>query len=277
MTPLPRSKYTINLFAAYLSQALQANTIQVYLAAVTHLYLTHGFSSPAHNNPTLNLAIRGMQRSQGPAHLKPKRLPLTVEMLEQLLRLLDSDPLSRHDRLMLKAALTFGFFGFLRVSEYTRNTRGRFEPRIHPTRNDVSWVKEGIHFLIKKTKTDQTGRGTIISMSYTHRTSCPVMALQADFGNCTAQPRVVLFHFHTGRPLISRAIRAILKDLLLRCGYDPPSTIRTVSGLGQQQQQHKQASHCPPSSGWEDGAVLPTPPIPASTDKSFRLSQASAP
>eukprot|EP00731_Ephydatia_muelleri_P017422 Em0010g520a len=215
-----KSKYTINLFAAYLSQALQANTIQVYLAAVTHLYLTHGFSSPAHNNPTLNLAIRGMQRSQGPAHLKPKRLPLTVEMLEQLLRLLDSDPLSRHDRLMLKAALTFGFFGFLRVSEYTRNTRGRFEPRIHPTRNDVSWVKEGIHFLIKKSKTDQTGRGTIISMSYTHRTSCPVMALQADFGNCTAQPRVVLFHFHTGRPLISRAIRAILKDLLLRCGYD---------------------------------------------------------
>eukprot|EP00731_Ephydatia_muelleri_P017504 Em0010g602a len=204
----------------YISQALQANTIQVYLAAVTHLYLTHGFSSPAHNNPTLNLAIRGMQRSQGPAHLKPKRLPLTVEMLEQLLRLLDSDPLSRHDRLMLKAALTFGFFGFLRVSEYTRNTSGRFEPRIHPTRNDVSWVKEGIHFLIKKTKTDQTGRGTIISMSYTHRTSCPVMALQADFGNCTAQPRVVLFHFHTGRPLISRVIRAILKDLLLRCGYD---------------------------------------------------------
>ena len=158
-----------------------------------------------------------MQRSQGPTHLKPKRLPLTVEMLEQLLRLLDSDPLSRHDRLMLKAALTFGFFGFLRVSEYTRNTRGRFEPRIHPTRNDVSWVKEGIHFLIKKSKTDQTGRGTIISMSYTHRTSCPVMAQQADFGNCTAQPRVVLFHFHT---LTSRAIRAILKDLLLRCGYD---------------------------------------------------------
>eukprot|EP00731_Ephydatia_muelleri_P017502 Em0010g600a len=173
-----------------------------------------------------------MQRSQGPTHLKPKRLPLTVEMLEQLLRLLDSDPLSRHDRLMLKAALTFGFFGFLR---------------------------EGIHFLIKKSKTDQTGRGTIISMSYTHRTSCPVMAQQADFGNCTAQPRVVLFHFHT---LTSRAIRAILKDLLLRCGYDTSKYNTQSLRLGQQQQQHKQASHCPPSSGWEDGAVLPTPPIP---------------
>ena len=117
---------------------------------------------------------------------------------------------------MLKVALTFGFFGFLRVSEYTRNTRGRFDPRIHPTRSDVTWVKEGI----KKSKTDQTGRGTIISMGYTHRTSCPVMALQAYFKHCTALPRVALFHSHTGRPLTSSAMRAILKDLLLRGGYN---------------------------------------------------------
>eukprot|EP00731_Ephydatia_muelleri_P033672 Em0035g9a len=181
-----------------------------------HLHLTRGFSSPAHNNPTLNLAIRGMQRSQGPAHLRPKRLPLTIGMLKQLLKLLNSDPLSSHDKLMLKAALTFDFFGFLRVSEYTRTTRGRFDPRLHPTKSDVTWVKEGLHFLIKKSKTDQTGRGTMISMGYTHRASCPVMALRAYFQNCTAPPRAALFHFHTGRPLTSRAI---LKDLLLRGGY----------------------------------------------------------
>ncbi|KAL5497449.1 hypothetical protein EMCRGX_G013922 [Ephydatia muelleri] len=220
LTPLPGSKHTINLFAAYLSQVLRANTTQVYLAAVTHLHLTRGFSSPAHNNPTLNLAIRGMQRSQGPAHLRPKRLPLTIGMLEQLLKLLNSDPLSSHDKLMLKAALTFDFFGFLRVSEYTRTTRGRFDPRLHPTKSDVTWVKEGLHFLIKKSKTDQTGRGTMISMGYTHRASCPVMALRAYFQNCTAPPRAALFHFHTGRPLTSRAMRAILKDLLLRGGYN---------------------------------------------------------
>ena len=112
------------------------------------------------------------------------------------------------------------FFGFLRVSEYTRITKGRFDPRLHPTRSDVTWVKEGLHFLIKKSKTDQTGRGTIISMGYIHRASCPVMALRANFENCTAPPIAALFHFHTGRPLTSRAKRAILKDLLLRGGYN---------------------------------------------------------
>ena len=202
--------YFINLLAAYLSQTLQANTIQVYQAAISHLHLTHGFSSPVHNNPTLNLAIRGIQHSQGPAHLRPKRLPLTIGMLEQLLRLLEADPLSRHDKLMLKAALTFGFFGFLRVSEYTLTNRGRFDPTLHPTKSDITWVKDGMHFFIKKSKTDQVGRGTTIAMDHTHRASCPVVALQAYFEDCKAPPGSSLFHSQTGRPLTSRAMRAIL-------------------------------------------------------------------
>ena len=57
INPLPGIKHSINLFVAYLSQTLQANIIQLYLAAVSHLHLIHGFSSPVHNNPMLNLAI----------------------------------------------------------------------------------------------------------------------------------------------------------------------------------------------------------------------------
>ena len=156
----------------------QANTIQVYLAAVTHLHLARGFCSPTHSNPKLSLAIKGIQRSQGSAHLRSKRLPLTVEMLEHLLRLLETDPLRRNDRLMLRTALTFGFFGFLRVSEYIFATRGGFDPIPHPTRSDITWVKNSVHFLIKKSMTDQFGQGTIISMGYTHCASCPVIALR---------------------------------------------------------------------------------------------------
>ena len=153
-----------------------------------------------------------MQRSRCPAqYLRPKRLPLlTIEMLEQLLQQLDSDPLGKHDRLMLKATLTFGFFGFLRVSKYTQTTRGRFDPRIHPTRKDVTWYS----FCDQKIE-DRSNRERyyIISVGYTyrascpvmalqgyratlaHRASCPVMALQGYFGNCTAPPRAPLFHW----------------------------------------------------------------------------------
>ena len=77
-----------------------------------------------------------------------------------------------------------------------------------------------MHFCIKKSKTDQVGRGTIIAMGHTHLASCPVVALQAYFENCTVPPGSSLFHFKTGCPLTSQAMRVILQDLHLRSGYD---------------------------------------------------------
>ena len=71
----------------------------------------------------LNLTIQGIQRSQAPAHLRPRRLPLTNTMLDTMFGLLDTDSLGTHDRLMLKAALSHGFFGLLRVCEFIITSR----------------------------------------------------------------------------------------------------------------------------------------------------------
>ena len=66
-------------------------------------------------------------------------------MLKQLLKLLNSDPLSSHDKLMLKAALTFGFFGFLRVSEYTRTRKsavlGPYTPDVSIATGVKKWCE----------------------------------------------------------------------------------------------------------------------------------------
>ena len=127
----------MTLFAIYLNKTLQANTFRVYMAAVSHLHLTHGLSS---DNPTLSLAIQGIQCSQDPAHLWPMQLPLTNAILEQRLGLLDSDLLETHDRLIVKAPLTREFFRFLRVNEFTTQGKGTFDPRIHPTRQGPKMV-----------------------------------------------------------------------------------------------------------------------------------------
>ena len=219
-TPLPGSQHTVSLFATHLRRTLQANTIQVYVAAVSHLHLTQGLSSPTTNNPMLSLAIRGIQRSQDSAYLRPRRQPLTNAILVQMLDLLDSDHLQTHDRLMVKAALTLGFFGFLRVSEFTTPGRGKFNPRIHLTRQDITWSEESLLFFIKKSKTDQAGRGTTISVGSTGGATCPVSAMEAYLNHCRESHQTALFHFQTGRPLSSRAMRSILRDLLHRLGHD---------------------------------------------------------
>ena len=54
---------------------------------------------------------------------------MTLEMLDHMLQRLETaPPLKQHDRLMLRAALTLGFFGFVRVSEFTVKNR-RFDTR----------------------------------------------------------------------------------------------------------------------------------------------------
>ena len=50
-TPLFLGPSTVTLFATHLSRTLQAKTIQVYVAAVSHLHLTQGLSSPTSTSP----------------------------------------------------------------------------------------------------------------------------------------------------------------------------------------------------------------------------------
>eukprot|EP00731_Ephydatia_muelleri_P000990 Em0001g990a len=180
----------------------------------------------------------------------PPSAEATTTYLVQMLGLLDSDHLQTHDRLMVKAALTIGF---LRVSEFTTPGRGKFNPRTHPTRQEITRSENSLLFLIKKSKTDQAGRGTTISVGSTGGATCPVSAMEVYLNHSQESHQTALFHFQTGRPLSSRAMRSILRDLLHRLGHD--SSPHTACGLEQPLQQHRQDFHPPPFNDWDVGAV----------------------
>ncbi|KAL5506051.1 hypothetical protein EMCRGX_G007617 [Ephydatia muelleri] len=115
-----------------------------------------------------------------------------------------------------------GFFGFLRVSEFTLKNR-RFDPRYHPTRQDISWTGEDMHFFIKRSKTDQMGKGTTICIGRTEgRHTCPVAAMEAYRGCCRCPIQSSpLFHFRDGRPLTSKSFCSTFLSLVEQCGYNP--------------------------------------------------------
>ena len=78
-------------------------------------------------------------------------------------------------RRMLAAAFSLAFHGFLRVGEYTVPSLRRFNPSHHATVHDIIWHKHHLSFTIKRSKTDQLGRGTSISIQKSSRPSafCP--------------------------------------------------------------------------------------------------------
>ena len=172
-----------------------------------------------------------------------------------------------HDRLMLKAALTLGFFGLLRVSEFTTTSRRAFDPKTHLTRQDIAWTKGNTSiFFIKRSKTDKAGKGTTISVvGCTGGKTCPVVTMQAYLNHCRASKHAALFHFQSGQPLSSRTLRSDLEDLLHRLGYKSSQYNTHSLWIGQQLQQHRQDSLHLPFKDWDDGAVMSsqhTPNIP---------------
>ena len=125
LRPCPASKHSAALFAAHLSNTLSVKTIR---AAIPYLHHSNGFRSPVTGNSRLKLALKALQRKQAAGSGSAK---ITMKMLRDLSKSLHSKKsLSTHDRLMMQAALSVAFFGFLRVSEFTTNRkaikRGRF-------------------------------------------------------------------------------------------------------------------------------------------------------
>ena len=99
-------------------------------------------------------------------------------------------------------AILLGFFGLLRISEYTKATQGQpFDLAIHAARGDVHFhpsidAPERMTFFIKVSKTDQWRVGTTL---ITHRSGddsfCPVMAMRRLFLRDPAADTAPLFDF----------------------------------------------------------------------------------
>ena len=217
--PLPGTARTLALFVTDLSMNFQPGTIQVYISAVSYLHHMNGHRSSASNNPMIKLLVQGVERSMLAAHLKPKRQPITNEMLGQMLSQLDRDHKTSHDRLMLKAAITLGFFGLLRVSELTVPNQHGFNPDQHLTTKDITMRKDSMVVVIKKSKTDQRGESCQINIGRTHTKCCPHFAMQRYLGQVTRSARKPLFLFESGTVLTARALRLVLHHLIRRCGY----------------------------------------------------------
>ena len=136
--PLSGTTRTLALFVTDLSMTLQPRTIQVYISAVSYLHHMNGHISPASNNLVIKFLVQGIERSMPAAHLKSKCQPITNEMLGQMLSQLDRDHRTTHDHLMLKATITLGFFGLLRVSVFTVPNQHGFNPDQHLTTKDIT-------------------------------------------------------------------------------------------------------------------------------------------
>ena len=210
--PYPLQEHLLESSATSLASRVGYKIIESYLYGIQFHGVMRGHRQRIRDMLRLMYVLRGIRRTQGPRHLRPRRRPITLRHLCTLYAHIDHR-FGQRDATMLKAAVTMAFFGMLRVLEYTCRDAHHYDVDTTLLRRDVYVMRDMAHVHLKSSKTDPFRTGVTIRIAATRRSSCPVRWLQAYLGVCMDSQRP-LFAFQDGRFLTRRDLVGILRDAL---------------------------------------------------------------
>ena len=225
LTPLPLTEEVFCLFVANLMQErLQFTSIRTYLFSVRHLQITAGLPDPFTPNafPRLSYVLRGAWRTRA---LRPdRRLPITPRLLS-LLRNSWAGSSPSYESRLLWAACCLGFFGFLRVGEFTaRDGSSPLNPDIISV-HDISRAPGDppnyICVHLRVSKTDPFGRGVHMYLGRTASVICPVAAILSFMTIRPSHLTGPLLRFLDGSTLTRTFLISTVKRALATAGIDP--------------------------------------------------------
>jgi len=152
-------------------------------------------------------------------HIPNQRLPVTLNMLHDIVNLCDTMHVLGK---VIKCAILFGFYGFLRQSNLTPASHTSFDPTRNTCRGDVIMHRPGLVLILKWSKTSQSScKHALIPLPEVHRHElCPVAAFQTMVKATPARPNEPLFLIpRSGRYVtlttgtLSKLFNALLTDL----------------------------------------------------------------
>jgi integrase len=158
---LPASPETVTAYVAHCAARYRVSTVERRLNAIRWEHRRHGVEAPAH--PGLREAMQGIRRAHGTAPLA--KAALSVADLRAMVTALPDTLAGTRDR----ALILLGFAGAFRRSELVSLAVA-----------DVAFVPEGLMIQVRRSKTDQDGRGDTVGVSYgASAATCPVRSLSA--------------------------------------------------------------------------------------------------
>jgi integrase len=178
------------------------------IAAIAKAHVAIGADDPT-KAEIVKATMRGIRRSLGTAQREAK--PILREDLFQMLERMGDDPKATRD----KALLLVGFAGAFRRSELVGIDVA-----------DIEYVRQGLVVLLRRSKTDQQGRGRKIGIPHGRTRWCPVKHLTdwLDRAGIKDGPifRPVDRHGHIAdQRLSSEAVSITVKRRAEAAGFDP--------------------------------------------------------
>jgi integrase len=205
---LPAAPDTVALYIADRAATLKPSSLGRRLASISVTHQAQGFEPPT-RSIKVHSVMRGINRTKGTA--PEKKRAAIVEDIRAMLAELPNNLKGRRDR----ALLLVGFAGALRRSEL-----------VGLNREDLVFGHEGVTLTIRRSKTDQEGKGQRIGIQSGRRLdTCPVQALRAwlQTAGITEGPvfRPVNRHGQLlDTRLSSQAVALVVKEAAAAAGLD---------------------------------------------------------
>ena len=224
--PLPATETLLCQYVSYLAtQNIMHSTIKVYLSAIRHLHIENHMSDPhMASMARLEQVVKGVKRDQ--AHKLPNqrtRLPITADLMRQMKAILMKD-CKDEDNIMLWAAMSLCFFGFLRAGEMTLASESSFDPGANLCFSDIAIDDPEkptiLRVRIKESKTDPFREGVDVYLGRTNKDLCPLEAI-LPYLAIRGDKQGFLFQLKDGRPLTKDQFVSRVRKLLHQSGVDP--------------------------------------------------------
>ena len=224
VSPFPVSEALLCYYSSFLAcENLTPQTIKTYLAALRHTQVVLGLPEPSQLSslPRLKLVQAGIQRAHALSQCTSRiRLPITPAILLKLRSYWNSLPTSP-DRTVLWAAATICFFGFFRSGEITLPTTSAFDPSMHLSWGDLTIDNRACPSILKvhlkRSKSDQLGKGVDVFIGRTDGPLCP-MAAVLTYIEIRGTADGPFFMLSSGQPLIKSHFISEIRHALQALG-----------------------------------------------------------
>lgn len=209
VVPMPAHPATIAAYLADESAHCKPSTLRRRLAAIGRMHGINGHANPC-TAEAVKGTMRGIERSFGIA--QASKAPATRSKIEQMITRFPTNTL---DGLRARALLLTGFAGAFRRSEMC-------ELRCE----DLKWTPEGVVISVRRSKTDQRGKGMMKAIPFVPGDLCAATAIKAWMTAADIDSGPLFRGFtRNGRPkptaLSDHAVAVIVKEAARKCGLNP--------------------------------------------------------
>ena len=159
LSSIPTQPKIIALYITHLSKTSKFSTLKRRIASISVIHKLKGHYLDT-KHPIIMENLHGIKRTLG-SRQKAKK-PILINELKLIIKAIDET------KIRDKALILVGFSGGFRRSEL-----------VNIEYDDVEFVTEGVKILIKRSKTDQSGEGSVKAIPYfDNQEFCPVIALK---------------------------------------------------------------------------------------------------